>query len=616
VDRDQEQLATLWDARGITPGDLAPDSSGTIAPRTIPDTTTELLPRVTLGAGRRAEIELGATLGQGGMGLVRAAVQVPLAREVAVKTVRPQMSRPDLARELVREARITGGLEHPNVVPIHTLGEDDDGNPLLVMKRIHGAVWTTYIEQPDHPTRPDPGRDALDFHLDVLLDVCRAVHFAHSKGIVHRDLKPDNVMIGAFGEVYVMDWGLSVAVRDDLAGVMPLAREITTVAGTPAYMAPEMAAGDGAQIGLRSDVYLLGALLHECLTGRTRHQGETISETLLAAYQSDPVHYPPGVPAELAALCNRACHVDPERRHDGAEAFRRALLEFQSHRASTALAAGIGARLTLLREAARQPREEAAAEVRAAYAQCRFGCEQALSEWPENPDALAGAREARVALARFELGLGNPGAAATVLAELEQPPPNLAELLRSELERIARLETLDHDLDLNVGRRTRVVGALMVGAIFTSLPLLAGQGVRMGLLTEFHLGVYVVHALMYVLFAGVFWIWARDSLTETLVNRQIVAVEAVMTAGMLVLPAGGYFLGWSGFEALAVLSLLLAVTFGAMTVTVERRLWSCGLIFAVGYVCSAMWLTWVFEVFAACVFLTCVVIYRAWRPPA
>src|SRR5262249_2783401 len=155
---------------------------------------------------------------------------------------------------LLTEAVITGSLEHPSIVPVHALGCDDAGRPVLVMKRIEGVCWRG-MARDEHP----PGWAAIDAagggrrtaHVANLMAVCNAMHFAHRRGVVHRDLKPGNVMIGSYGEVYVVDWGIAARIE---AGPSPVA-----LVGTPAYMAPEMVWGEAHRVDARTDVYLLGA---------------------------------------------------------------------------------------------------------------------------------------------------------------------------------------------------------------------------------------------------------------------------------------------------------------------------------------------------------------------
>src|SRR5262249_52505984 len=144
---------------------------------------------------------------------------------------------------LLRESWITGGLEHPNIVPVHDLTVDESGRPRLLLKRIEGLPWSEVLHDAEALRQRFASDDPLDFNVRVLMQVCSPVNFAHRRGIVPRDLKPQNVMIGEFQEVYVLDWGLAVSLVDDGSGRLPLAADVDEMAGTPAYMAPEMLGG-------------------------------------------------------------------------------------------------------------------------------------------------------------------------------------------------------------------------------------------------------------------------------------------------------------------------------------------------------------------------------------
>jgi eukaryotic-like serine/threonine-protein kinase len=149
------------------------------------------------------------------MGKVFSAEQVALGREVVVKILKED-SKEESTDMLLREAMIAGRLEHPNVVPVYLLGRSASGEPIFVMRRIDGVSWASVLRDVNTAPGMFAGiRDPLEFHLDVFLEVCDAVQFAHSRGILHRDLKPSHVMLGAFREVYVVDWGLAVSLGDD-----------------------------------------------------------------------------------------------------------------------------------------------------------------------------------------------------------------------------------------------------------------------------------------------------------------------------------------------------------------------------------------------------------------
>jgi len=209
--------------------------------------------------------ELLSTLGRGGMGTVYLARDTALDREVALKVLDPPPdgTEPDAtsAARLAQEARILGRLEHPGIVPVHDFGRLPDGRLFYAMKCIRGERLDRAMAREDLPAR-----------LARFLRICDAVSFAHAHGVIHRDLKPDNVMIGEFGEVLVLDWGIARLLdRAELpsAGAPITSSPLTptvdtahgTIVGTPEFMAPEQARGDVAAIDERTDIYALGALL-------------------------------------------------------------------------------------------------------------------------------------------------------------------------------------------------------------------------------------------------------------------------------------------------------------------------------------------------------------------
>ena len=436
------------------------------------------LPRLTASRKSDGELRVTATLGQGGMGVVYLARQSTIGREVAVKTIREDRRSTSASRELLREAWITGRLEHPNIIPVHSLGVDEHGCPLFVMKRVEGVSWADAIEEPDRLPEIFSREDRLEADLDILDDVCKAVHFANSRHILHRDIKPDNVMLGPFGEVYLVDWGIAVAMVEDENTQLPLASDANQPAGTPGYMAPEMAAGDAHKLGPRTDVYLLGAILHELLVGQVRHLGSDLYSIMFSAYRSEPFDYSAhqDIPEELAELCNRAMHVEPDERFEDAEAFRQALAAFRRHRSSRQIARDLAQTLSEL-EALSQQDELASEEVTAAhglFGTCRFGYQQALRIWAENADARQGLRRASMAMLAIEVASGNLVEVEALLVEVDDLDPALLEKierLRSrkerESKRLEELERMERSMDLSMARRQRGILTFLVGAIWS-----------------------------------------------------------------------------------------------------------------------------------------------------
>ena len=330
------------------------------------------------------------TLGEGGMGRVVLARQPSLNRGVAVKTA----TEPQLHDALITEAVITGMLEHPNIPPVHQLGTDENGNPVLVMKRIEGAPWSEVLADVDHPVRKDNplfAGDELEANIEILVQVCNALHFAHTRGVIHRDLKPSNVMLGTFGEVMLIDWG--VAFARDVPGLVPQ----KGVVGSPAYMAPEMLLGTEPEP--RTDVYLLGSTLHELLTGTRRHAAPNVTAALLSVADSLPVDYDDSVPAALADLANQATSHSIEARPASALEFAQALRQFLRHRTAAAIADAAAADLERLEALEHTDAEIDDVELVRLTTRCRFGLHESLRAWPENPRA----QELQRALSRFLL---------------------------------------------------------------------------------------------------------------------------------------------------------------------------------------------------------------------
>ncbi len=290
------------------------------------DTGAPLLPPA-------ARYQLGDVIGVGGMGEVRLCRDEALGRDVAHKTlIGDRGASPAATRRFLREARVQGQLEHPSIVPVYDLGSAPDGRPFFTMRRVQGHTLEAVIRalgRGDAPMAESFSRRKL---LEAFVRVCLAVDYAHARGVLHRDLKPSNVMLGDFGEVYVLDWGVAklVAERATAAPVVVSDGVVSDgkagggerKVGTPGYMAPEQILGmDGSQ-DARTDVYALGAILFEILTLRRLHAGATPDEAVYLSTTRRPLRSPfdgkEGVPPELAALCERATAVDRAERCAGA----------------------------------------------------------------------------------------------------------------------------------------------------------------------------------------------------------------------------------------------------------------------------------------------------------
>jgi serine/threonine-protein kinase len=365
TDPDVGDAVTLQGPRTV--GSLAPAAAGPVTPLAI--------------AADGSRYALRELLGKGGMGEIRLAHDTRVDREVAVKLMRRDAARsPDATVRFLREARVQGRLDHPAVVPVHDLGVDERGAPYFAMKRLTGTTLADVLAAAaeDADARARWPRRLL---LDRLADVCLAIEFAHARGVVHRDLKPANIMLGDYGEAYVLDWGIA-RVADDRPGIRgedlgsidapPAAGHTAAGAllGTPGYMAPEQMRGD--PIDARADVYALGCILFEVLT---LHTALPPGEAAFAATLDAEPHHPrlrhpdADVPPELDDACARATAPDPADRTPSARelaaairayldgdrdlARRKELALAHAEAGGRALAAGDDGRADAMREAGR-----------------------------------------------------------------------------------------------------------------------------------------------------------------------------------------------------------------------------------------------------------------------
>jgi serine/threonine protein kinase len=275
---------------------------------------------------------------EGGLGRVYIASDEELGRQVALKEIRPdKIAEGDLRSRFVLEAEINGGLEHPGIVPVYSLGTYDDGRPFYAMRFVEGDSLKEAIES-YHKKHPRPDPTAVEFRklLGRFIDVCEAIAFAHSKGVLHRDLKPNNVMLGRFGETLLIDWGLAKATgrREPVAPEVPCEATLIPPSGTghaptlgvlgsPPYMSPEQAAGEAESLGPATDIYGLGAILFALLTGDSPVEGGAVDDVLDRARRGavrPPRTLNANVPRALEAICQKALAPKPEERYATARA--------------------------------------------------------------------------------------------------------------------------------------------------------------------------------------------------------------------------------------------------------------------------------------------------------
>ena len=380
------------------------------------------------------DYELLELIGEGGMGVVYSAKQSSIARTVAIKMLKPTKKVGDDQRDkFISEAVVTGELNHPNIVPIYDLASNNKGALFYSMKHVQGTPWEDEL-----------ANNSLDENLQILLRVADAVAFAHSRGVMHRDLKPENVMLGDFGEVLVMDWGLARVTEE-----FPSANAIhqpNSLGGTPAYMAPEMARGPIEKIDHTCDIYLLGAILYEIIGGIPPHSGRDVMQCLMAAAQNkiDPIDYK----GELLDVALKAMATKQSDRYATTKEFQAAVKTYMAHSESLVLSQHAEESL----QAARESHDYQA------YARAMYGFQESLNLWPENERAQELLDETEMAYADSAKTKGDLDLAESLLTDdNESHQPLLREIRKARQEREA------HDARLKLARYA--IAALLLGIV-------------------------------------------------------------------------------------------------------------------------------------------------------
>lgn len=447
-----------------------------------------------------ADYQIVDKLGEGAMGIVFSARQTAVNRIVAIKTAKPNFqSNDESRRRFLYEAHITADLDHSNIVPIHELGASEEGMLFYSMKLVQGTEWSRVMR-----------KQTREKNLEIFMKVCDAMAFAHSKGVIHRDLKPENTMLGRFGEVFVTDWGTainldkdttylaqpaakgdrflsvedssnlvrgdSIVLHDGVATydraqivnideVNPnrlyLRKKLTrdyqpskqlrvvkgmNLAGTPCYMAPEMAGHQLPKIGRTSDIYILGAILFDLITGKPPHTGASVTHCLRAALENKPVTIVSDDPLMKIAL--RAMATDPAARYQSVEELQEAVAEYRRHAESIALT-----------ERSDELLEQAIAKKDyAAFSRTMFGYRDAIDLWPDNTRAASGLKRARLALGQAAFAQGDYD---LVLQSLE---PNQPEEL-ALIERATAAKKKAEGREASLRLLQKVVAAVVLLAI-------------------------------------------------------------------------------------------------------------------------------------------------------
>jgi eukaryotic-like serine/threonine-protein kinase len=265
------------------------------------------------------ELRLMPEIGRGIAGRVHSAEDRFLLRKVALKRLSKELAQhPFYLDGFVAEAQMTGQLEHPNIVPVYGFALSAEGIPYFTMQLVQGVSFKQWLSD---KSRPPGSSERLEQGLEIVLKICEAIAYAHHRGVIHRDLKPDNVMVGSFGRVYVMDWGLARLTKTAPASGASAQMEATAPVGTPPYMSPEQARGDPRQMDERTDVFGIGAMLYQLISGKLPYGPSRDVREILAranAGQTIPIEEALGnlpAPKRMRQIVTRAIAAAPVDRH-------------------------------------------------------------------------------------------------------------------------------------------------------------------------------------------------------------------------------------------------------------------------------------------------------------
>ncbi|TWT48223.1 Serine/threonine-protein kinase PknD [Thalassoglobus neptunius] len=394
-----------------------------------------------------SEYEILGEVGKGNMGIVYEALQSSLNRELAIKSLKPSEETSDYEQEMfVSEAVVTANLVHPNIVPIHDLGRTDDGKLFYSMKKVTGKPWDKEIRN-----RP------LEENLDIFMKLCDAVAYAHSRGVINRDLKPENVIVGRYGEVIVLDWGLAVTTAEFPKNESIL-QDFRGGAGTPVYMAPELVSEDVNSIGNHTDIYLLGAILFEILEGFPPHLLRTFwaienpdeqFASIVHAVMTNQIEQDVNHPGELMDIATKAMSTDPQERFSSVESMQEAIRQYRI----------TGNAEEFYHKATSQDDDQSYDNYQSSIALFT----EALHKWPSNQRALVGNKLARKGFSKLALARGDYDLGLHVIEGLTGPDFND---IRRQLRRKRRSRTI-------VRRTWAAMAVLIVGmaALVVSMEL-------------------------------------------------------------------------------------------------------------------------------------------------
>jgi eukaryotic-like serine/threonine-protein kinase len=280
-------------------------------------------------------------LAKGGSAILQTCRDDNLGRTVVMKILHPHLAQNEYMKaRFLREARVTAQLQHPATVPVYEIGHDIEGRLYFTMKKVEGITLREILDKQSLGNEEAIATYNLDRMLGIIIQTCNALHYAHVHGVVHRDVKPENILVGEYGEVILLDWGVAkVWANDDPELREEMEHEVLTDPGqrpgTPLYMSPEQIRGGGDNIDGRTDVYGIGAVLYEVLTLKEPHRGENINETFEMILNEETI--PPEkrtpdrqVPKRLSAITMKALEKQPVDRYQTMQELIAALRDFRS----------------------------------------------------------------------------------------------------------------------------------------------------------------------------------------------------------------------------------------------------------------------------------------------
>jgi serine/threonine protein kinase len=277
-----------------------------------------------------AHLRIFPELGRGGMGRIHPATDRNLLRHVALKRLDRELAQVPMYKDgFIAEAQMTGQLEHPNIVPVHELAVSDEGVPYFTMKLVQGINFDAWLRETKLGST-----ERLQEGLEIFLKVCDAVAYAHHRGVIHRDLKPENIMVAGFGQVYLMDWGLAKLTKTRPASGARAQMEARGAVGTPTFMAPEQARGNPEEMDERSDIFGLGAILYEIISGKMPYGSSMNVDFVLAQAVAgkivpiDQATLGIGVSKRIRSIVEKATAVKPDDRYQSVVELQEAVRGF------------------------------------------------------------------------------------------------------------------------------------------------------------------------------------------------------------------------------------------------------------------------------------------------